>query len=297
VEGLVLVPGGALLTIHAGNTPPQMKIGRIPGLLARRLKEAGIADATVSRAATMGWRYEILSTFTPVARALIRGPHDRRDAQARPGLITELAGIAAEWLRRELRPGMELTALVLAVEIPITLDTLPQVAAGIVRQDHGRITVVASDFRTQVAAAVFGEFSGLGLKLTAAGLDWPATEITRHMHTARDIIRAHAQNSPWSLHSAAVTAQPADHYLLYPRWLERDNVSFLPAWYQILPLTGEQMAGVASHPGRLRPGFTNVAAPRIDLTVGDPEQWIPGHPDREDVRAQARRELTAGAEL
>jgi hypothetical protein len=32
-------------------------------------------------------------------------------------------------------------------------------------------------------------------------------------------------------------------------------------------------------------------APGDQLTVGDPEQWIPGHPDQEAVRDRARRLL------
>lgn len=291
VTGPIPVPGSCLLVIHAGNTPPQMQLGTIPALLTHRLEEAGITEAAVGRARVLGERYQVLESFTPVARALVRGPRDRRDAEQRPYLIAELIDIAREWLGLVRGPKMELNALVISAEIPISSQTLPPLVGGILEHGSAPVTVIASDFRTQVATAVFGEFSGLGLKLTSGGLDRPAAEVARHMRLQRDILSAHAGNLYW----AGVTAQDSDGYLLFPRWFEWDNVSFLPAWYQILAGEGHQLAGVATYPGGLRPGFTEVSG-AIALTVGQPEQWVPGHPDRETVRAQARRELTAGAE-
>lgn len=90
---------------------------------------------------------------------------------------------------------------------------------------------------------------------------------------AGEILRAHAEN----LHRAGVTAQAGDGYLLSPRWFERDNVSFLPAWYQILSLQGDQMAGVATYPGR--------AAPRLH----ECERSQPHRPDRRPARAVGTR--------
>jgi hypothetical protein len=57
-------------------------------------------------------------------------------------------------------------------------------------------------------------------------------------------------------------------------------------WYQIL--TEEQLRYLGGVPA----GGVVLPDGRAELTVGEPDQWIPGHPDHEAVRAQARELLT-----
>jgi hypothetical protein len=58
-------------------------------------------------------------------------------------------------------------------------------------------------------------------------------------------------------------------------------------WCQILAPSHLDRLGGAP------PGAVEVAPDRFELTVGEPEQWLPGHPDRPAVQARGR-ELLAG---
>jgi hypothetical protein len=41
----------------------------------------------------------------------------------------------------------------------------------------------------------------------------------------------------------------------------------------------------------LPPGMVELASGRFELTIGEPEQWVPGHRDHKAVRARARHIL------
>ena len=41
----------------------------------------------------------------------------------------------------------------------------------------------------------------------------------------------------------------------------------------------------------LPPGAAGLASDRFELTIGEPEQWVPGHPDHKAIRARARHIL------
>jgi hypothetical protein len=41
----------------------------------------------------------------------------------------------------------------------------------------------------------------------------------------------------------------------------------------------------------LPPGAAELASGRFELTIGEPEQWVPGHRDHKAVRARARHIL------
>lgn len=36
-------------------------------------------------------------------------------------------------------------------------------------------------------------------------------------------------------------------------------------------------------------GATELPGGRVEVTIGEPEQWLPGHPDRAAVGNEARR--------
>jgi hypothetical protein len=59
-----------------------------------------------------------------------------------------------------------------------------------------------------------------------------------------------------------------------------------PLWFQIL--TAEQVRALGGPP----PGSVPLPDGRAELTVGEPEEWVPGHPRHEAVRARARELLS-----
>jgi hypothetical protein len=58
-------------------------------------------------------------------------------------------------------------------------------------------------------------------------------------------------------------------------------------WYQILS------AGHLEPLGGPPPGSVDLPDGRVELAIGEPEQWLPGHPDLPAVQAQARELLAA----
>jgi hypothetical protein len=59
----------------------------------------------------------------------------------------------------------------------------------------------------------------------------------------------------------------------------------IPMWYQVLSQAQlERLRG-------LPPGAAELASGRFELTIGEPEQWVPGHRDHKAVRARARHIL------
>ena len=56
-------------------------------------------------------------------------------------------------------------------------------------------------------------------------------------------------------------------------------------WYQIL--SREQRGRLGGPP----PSSVTLPGGRVELTVGEPEQWLPRHPDRLAISLQAARLL------
>ena len=285
VAGPVPVPGGCLLIIHAGNPAPPMNLEAIPGILAGRMREAGVADAQISRAPQTGGRYEGLHhSFGPAARAVMCGPGRVHPGQPVPRLEPRLICIAAEWLRDAHRPGNELHALIGTVEVPVTWDALPSVVTSALTATPF-VSVISSDFATSAAGVVLGDCLGQGVALSAAGAAWPPAEITSHMRGLRESIRSHAHLPELSW--AYVTADQENRYLWMAGPSRPDEARVCAAWYQLL--SGDRLRHLGGPPAPVQ-----LPCGRTELTVGDPEQWVPGHPGHDAVQAQCRRLFAPG---
>jgi hypothetical protein len=283
VTGPIPVPGGGILQIHAGNTPPEMKIGDIPRLLATSLELAGITDATIGPAPVKGGRYEILGSLGPAVRTILCGPPAAPGG--RRGVPPKLAEVAVDWLRGESRPGWELRALLIAAEVSVTWDTLRPVIDGAL-QPLLSVSALASDFATAAAAITVGECLGQGTAMATTRAGQPDTEITSRMRAMREAVRAQASRP--ELWLASVTIQP-DSQNLYGASLDNWSEDFFHlAWYQIL--SPERLRRI----GGLPPGAAELPGGRVELTVGEPGQWLPGHPDHDAIRQRAAQLLAGG---
>jgi hypothetical protein len=129
---------------------------------------------------------------------------------------------------------------------------------------------------------VLGAFLGTGLSLMAAGAAWPAAEIARHMRGQRDVILEHAPDLAW----AGVTAQTDNRYLLTAAPSRTTPVPG-PLWFQYMS------AGQLRELGGPPEGSVELPSGGFALTVGDAEQWVPGHPDHDEVLERARRLITS----
>jgi hypothetical protein len=281
VTGPIPVPGGGILQIHAGNTPPEMRIGQIPRLLAESLELAGITDATIGPAPVVGTRYEVLKSLGPAVRTVVCGPRPVPGGGkwSVPSVLTD---IAVAWLRGELQPGWELQALLIAAEIPVTWENIRSVIDGGLRALMS-VSVIATDFAASGAAIEIGECLGCGVAMSAARAGWTTAQITSHMLQMREELRGHAQQP--ELWLASVTAAPDDRSLRHTgltNWFE--DFHHL-AWYQIL--SPERLRRLGGAP----PGSAGLPGGRVELTVGEPEQWLPGHPDHDAIRDRAAQLL------
>jgi hypothetical protein len=279
VTGPIPVPGGGILQIHAGNTPPEMRIGEIPRLLAESLELAGITDATIGPAPTVGWRYEVLGSLGPTVRTVLCGPPPVPGGDSR-SVPPVLIDIAVDWLRGEFQPGWELLALLIAAEIPVTWETLRSVIDDGLRALPAAC-VLATDFAVSAAAIAIGECLGSGVAMSVARTGWVAAELTSRMRQMRDAVRGRAQQP--ELWLASVTATPDSRYLKYGQLTNWSEDFRHLAWYQIL--SPERLRRLGGPP----PGSAELPGGRFELTVGEPEQWLPGHPDYDAVRERAAR--------
>lgn len=284
VTGPIPVPGGGILQIHAGNTPPEMRIGEIPHLLAQSLELAGITDATVGPAPVVDTRYEVLESLGPAVRTVLCGPPPVPGGDKR-SVPSVLIDIAMDWLRREFQPGWELQALLIAATVPVTWENLRSVVGEGLRALRS-VSVMATDFTVGGAAIKVGECLGTGVAMSAARAGWTTPEITSQMLQMREELRGHAHQP--GLWLASVTAAPDDRSLRHTGLTNWSEDFHHLAWYQIL--SPERLRLLGGPP----PGSAGLAGGRVELTVGEPEQWLPGHPDHDAVRERAARLLGSG---
>jgi hypothetical protein len=297
---LIPVPDGQLMIVDFGRVPPAT-VRAVPELVARHLTDGGIRDAVVDTPQRIGDRYATVTAFAPSARAWLRGPLGvpfgpaARDA---PGYLLDLV---VEWVRGE-QPATQPIGVIVSAELALAWSTVsaalsPALATG------SSVAVVASDFRTSaVAGAVQGRFGGTvpQASLTVAGPGWQPAAFVAAMARQRDALRAHAGRLLW----AGVTVSPDARDTLSAVWNDREP----PAGPGINRPPGDRLADVLVPDGMwyqiLSPGhIARLSGPppeaatlpdgRVELTIGAPEQWLPGHPDRPAVVARAR-ELLAG---
>jgi hypothetical protein len=307
VSAPVPAPGGQLMLLDAGSTPADL-LATVPDLITARLREAGVPDATMVLPPRIGDRYGVARSFRPAARATLRGPLVAPLGAAPSRPPAWLRDIAGEWLRPAAdRGGAELLGVVISAEVPLSWDMVDPVTSGVLGSGTAPAVVLVSDFASSVAAfAVGGGFAGLapeasltaaaanlpGVEVTAAA-GRPAAQVTAAMREQRETVRAHAGELTW----AGVTAVPDARDLLSPHVDDRAHAGRPPVdllsdllvpdamWHQVLS------AGHLRRLGGPPDGAVALPGGRVELTVGEPEQWLPGHPDGPAVRACGRRSL------
>jgi hypothetical protein len=279
VDGPIRALGGSMLMLHAGNIPPEMNVGDIPGILVRRLEEAGITDATITRPRQVTFRYQELEAFGPLARAVICGPGRLEPGYPTPALEPGLISIAEDWLRVKAAPEWELLVLLISAEIPVTFETLKPVVLGGLKS-LGTASALSSDFASGATGIVFGACLGQGIALSEQHTDWGVPDIALRMRDLRDFVRGHAQSPDMSW--AYATAEPENRYLWADEGIHDAEWWVDAHWYQVL--SDERLQLLGGPP----PGSVQLPGGRIELTVGEPEQWIQGHPDRGAIQERAR---------
>ncbi|WP_346536286.1 hypothetical protein [Micromonospora sp. DPT] len=288
------LPGAQLLLVDFGSLPDEQVLA-VPRLLAEQLRDGDVRDAVVSLA--VPGRTDRLQEFGMAARAYLAGPVGAPFGPAPPRPPLPLLDIAVDWLHAARDPAADVAAVVLGVETPVPARSLRPVAEAVLTTPAGAttVTVVATDFATELVAASVGAAYRNGLPaatLTVAPGQGDRAEVTRRMRQLRDLIRAHAELLVW----ARVDAEPDTRLVLRHDWVPRadrgrsqPDVAALAdvlvpdvMWHQLLS------PGHLERLGALPEGALPLSGGRAELTIGEPEQWLPGHPDAAAVRKHGR---------
>ncbi|WP_433293072.1 hypothetical protein ACQP2F_29695 [Actinoplanes sp. CA-030573] len=281
----VAVPAGHLLTFDFG-TVPAASFRSVPELIARRLTEAGVGEAALGVPGKIGDRYAAVTALAPAARAWLRGPLGAPLGPAPLG-ADPLLEIAAAWVWATA-PELPPQGVVISAEFELAWPGVTEALRPALAM-HVPVAIVASDFAsTATVAAVEGTLLGAVKQatLTAAGQDVAAA-----MRGQRDLLAAHAGELAW----AGVDAVPTAREALSAQWSgRRPAAEYVPdllvpeaMWFQVLS------PGHLDRLGGPPPGAVPLPGGRAGLTVGEPEQWLPGHPAGAELRERARGLLAA----
>jgi hypothetical protein len=297
VSSAIPTPSGPVLMVDFGATP-ENEVRSVPALIARHLRDAGVVDAEIRLPEPGPGVLLASSGFTPMTRALLRGPLGPPHGTRPAGLTGDLLDLAIDWLRAEHRPGAELVGLAASVEFPLSFDNARDVLGKVLDADPN-VNLATGDLGRFVAAAALAVWGVTELALTAGAAEPDTGLLAGLLRRQRDVIRRAAPAVVW----AGVTAEK-DFSLYSTYWVDpapfrvghrrRSAVQLQPdtlvpdaMWCQILS------PGHLDRLGGSPPGAVEVAQDRFELTVGEPEQWLPGHPDRPAVQARGRQ-LLAG---
>jgi hypothetical protein len=278
------VPVGWVLMVDFDSLPPTARREGVERFVAR-LEEAAAPDVELGPAPTMGNRYSTVLGFSPVVRALFRAPAD--PSTLRRGQPAALVDMSLRWLREmHAREDLyarapELTALVISTELRVDWDALPSVLDAVLASGQ-QMMALSTDFTQAEASVTYGGYAQSGLALSASGASWDRATLAGHMRAQRDLIRGNTAALGW----AGVVVDSNGQVIITAPTEPYDGPDPYLMWYQIL--TEEQLRYLGGVPA----GGVVLPGGRAELTVGEPDQWIPGHPDHEAVRAQARELLT-----
>lgn len=295
----VPLPGAYLLLVDFGSLPAE-QVFAVPQLIAERMRDGGVRDAVVSLAAR--GRMDRLEEFEPAARAYLAGPVGAPFGPAPTGPPLSLLGIAVDWLHAVRDPAVELAVVVYGVDTPVPEHALRPVAQGVLTTpgDVTTVTMVASDFATGLAAASVGSAYRNGLSsatLTVTPQQGDPVELIRRMRELRELTRIHAEALVW----AGVDVEPDTHQVLRHDWVPRTDRG--PLRPEVAPLADLLVPDAMWHQllspghldrlGGLPDGAVMVPGGRAELTIGEPEQWLPNHRDAIAVRERGRELLAA----
>lgn len=316
-------PDGPVLLLDLGSASAR-QIRAIPSLLVQRIEQAGIGDAVVRIPPEAGERHQRVASWAPAVRAWLRGPLTRPFGMAEPDPPLWLFDAVSEWLRAGRPAGAEVVQLVASAEVPLGRDPgsgrgrdgdrdrdsdrdrdgdrdgdYARPVADAALRAGAEATLLASDFSSAaLAVSVCGPPTAVAPQgaVGAAGPGWSAAEVADRLRLARELARSHAAELSWA--GACVESDARD--LTSWQWSDRESGGhrrdvelttdvLVPdgMWFQVL------CSGHLERLGGVPDGASALLGGRFELTVGEPEQWIPGHPDRPAVQQRARA-LLAG---
>lgn len=268
----VPTPDGPLVFLELTGVP-LADVLTIPDLIGARLAEAGISSATLRLAPSDHALLARVEGLGPAVRGWLR----MRPESATPALESWLPDGSARYQYSG------------AVFVPLRESDSSRLIREVL--DAGcDATILAGDLTSSVRALNWSPTVGLQGSLGAAGGD-----TVEDLLLARTLVRAAAVRLLW----AGVCAEPDAHAITGTTWNDRSGSKLVDPYYGIDTLVPDGLwyqvlsEGHLARLGGAPEGSVPLGDGVVELTVGEPEQWVPGHPDLEGVRARARELLGA----
>lgn len=275
----VPTPEGPMLLLDLDATP-DAAVRALPDVVSARLTEAGVDEAEVALLRHESGRLERLERLGPSVRCWLRG---------RAGTADLLPALAEGWLRERAGEGTPWFQYAGGAFFPLAQERAAHAVTALLGAGW-EASLVVSDFATTAHAAGILVPAPPAPPQAALGAVSAGPDLVAELLRARELVRAHADRLCW----AGAGTEPDARDLTTSTWQDRtrshrQDPGLVPdllvpdgLWYQLLT------EGHLARLGGLPEGAAELLPGVAELTVGEPEQWLPGHPDREAVRARAR---------
>jgi hypothetical protein len=289
ISNAVLAPGGPLLRV-AQLDAPESALRTVPALVARRLEEAGVTQATVAAPEPGGLLDDL--DLCPNAVVLRLFP---RPAGAAGTLPASWIDIACEWVLGDLGPSDTVPLRLLGVEFDVAVADAPAVVhqaslAGawcdVVNGDLGE--------RVRTASITFGRAPHVAL--AAGGPACDSTALLARFELLTDVGRDLAADLTYACVDIEATFEGIGLGLAGGGGRARGGASpnlvagelcdvLVPDAYPFQILSKGHLARLGSDGAEPAIG-TPLTEGRVEVRIGAAADWLPIHDDRDDLLAE-----------
>lgn len=294
VGGVVVVPSGSFLTGINAPMVPESELARIPDIVARHLAAEGVKNAVIALPPDTGPLDDIENTPRAVILRLFVAPLTSPDPAPTPAWLLELA---STWLLEHSSDEL-INVRASVVQFPLLrhdvaayVDTFPRFGSPVLT--GGSLASRAWGVHLDAASVAFAFGGPEATDAELVAMVGSFAELTRQVapRLVQGFIDISRRFAPFSttLHGTTWSIQggASPELVVYVD----DELCFDAFAYQVLG-PGHVARLVAAAPeGRLPAPFRPLPAGRVELSVGEPADWLPASPQRDRVLAEARRLL------
>jgi hypothetical protein len=293
VSSVVNAPGGPLVLVENLAADAEV-LAAIPDVIVRRLEKAGLEYATVE-VPLRGGKLDVLDT-TAHAVVLRLFPRPRGRATALPPDWLDIAG---EWVTGDLSDDEIVRLRVLGVEFDVPASEVSAVVheCGLAKAWCDAVNGPLDD-RVRIASVTFGRLPHLALAAGGPGVDHAGLvarfrllqEIAREL--AADVAYGCIDFEP-TFEGLALGLSPAGWQTqggAPPNVIARELIdTHVPDAFPYQVLGPGHVASL----GEIGFAYEALGDGRIEITLDEPESWLPDRPERDDVQAQGWDVLAA----
>lgn len=288
VSQVVPAPGGPLLLVQQLEAPPD-DLARIPDLLARRLEDQGVGDATVA-VPRLGGRLDALDDAPCcVVLRLFPGPATQQ-------IPPDWLDVAVEWVTGDLGDADTVGARILSVEHEVAAPD----AAGILHEcglARAWCDLVNGDpaDRVRTASLTYGKLPHLALAAGGPGVD--TAGLLARFELLRDVGRELAAGVAYACLDIEATFEGLGLGLPVDGWRARggaspNRVAAVAADIAVPDAFPWQILGPGHvarfvEQGEEPPPHDALGDGRLEVGLGDPADWLPRSAARLDAQDDA----------